>query len=147
MYDLTVEEVHTFAVGDGDWVVHNTDCDFWIGDGYFEKRSHQEGIPENIGADSNNVDRAYGHYDTDGTLIRIRIYNGQGQVIYDIDAPDGGRYDYWHLHTMRIPGDAGSGHVEGAANHPEIGDGTLESAINFMRDGGFFDTSWLIFGG
>lgn len=23
MYDLTVEEVHTFAVGDGDWVVHN----------------------------------------------------------------------------------------------------------------------------
>lgn len=24
MYDLTVEEVHTFAVGDGDWVVHNT---------------------------------------------------------------------------------------------------------------------------
>jgi hypothetical protein len=23
MYDLTIEEVHTFAVGDGDWVVHN----------------------------------------------------------------------------------------------------------------------------
>ena len=28
MYDLTVDEVHTFAVGDGQWVVHNTDlCD------------------------------------------------------------------------------------------------------------------------
>jgi hypothetical protein len=25
MYDLTVEEVHTFAVGDGNWVVHNCD--------------------------------------------------------------------------------------------------------------------------
>jgi hypothetical protein len=24
IYDLTVEEVHTFAVGDGEWVVHNT---------------------------------------------------------------------------------------------------------------------------
>lgn len=23
MYDLTVEEVHTFAIGEGDWVVHN----------------------------------------------------------------------------------------------------------------------------
>jgi hypothetical protein len=23
MYNLTVDEVHTFAVGDGDWVVHN----------------------------------------------------------------------------------------------------------------------------
>lgn len=30
MYDLTVEEVHTFAVGDGDWVVHNDECyDGW----------------------------------------------------------------------------------------------------------------------
>ena len=26
MYDLTVEEAHTFAVGDGEWVVHN-ECD------------------------------------------------------------------------------------------------------------------------
>lgn len=33
MYDLTVEEVHTFAVGDGDWVVHN------------ECHSYPEGIP------------------------------------------------------------------------------------------------------
>ena len=24
MYDLTVESVHSFAVGEGDWVVHNT---------------------------------------------------------------------------------------------------------------------------
>ena len=23
MYNLTVAEVHTFAVGEGDWVVHN----------------------------------------------------------------------------------------------------------------------------
>ena len=27
MYDLTVAEAHTFAVGDGEWVVHNK-CDF-----------------------------------------------------------------------------------------------------------------------
>jgi hypothetical protein len=26
MYDLTVSNVHTFAVGDGQWVVHNTTC-------------------------------------------------------------------------------------------------------------------------
>ena len=28
MYDLTVDDAHTFAVGAGQWVVHN-DCDFW----------------------------------------------------------------------------------------------------------------------
>jgi hypothetical protein len=27
MYDLTVEEVHTFAVGKGEWVVHNCTYD------------------------------------------------------------------------------------------------------------------------
>jgi hypothetical protein len=26
MYNLTVEEAHTFFVGDGDWLVHNTQC-------------------------------------------------------------------------------------------------------------------------
>lgn len=26
MYDLTVDEVHTFAVGAGEWVVHNVNC-------------------------------------------------------------------------------------------------------------------------
>ena len=32
MYDLTVEEVHTFAVGDGDWVVHNCGSIITYGD-------------------------------------------------------------------------------------------------------------------
>ncbi|MBK8138626.1 MAG: hypothetical protein IPK52_22910 [Chloroflexi bacterium] len=26
MYNLTVDEAHTFFVGDGDWLVHNTNC-------------------------------------------------------------------------------------------------------------------------
>ncbi len=26
MYNLTVDEAHTFFVGDGDWLVHNDDC-------------------------------------------------------------------------------------------------------------------------
>jgi len=28
MYNLTVEDAHTFFVGDGDWLVHNIQCDF-----------------------------------------------------------------------------------------------------------------------
>ena len=27
MYDLEVAQDHTFTVGDGQWVVHNADCD------------------------------------------------------------------------------------------------------------------------
>jgi guanyl-specific ribonuclease Sa len=30
MWDLTVSDVHTFAVGEGQWVVHNDSCPDWI---------------------------------------------------------------------------------------------------------------------
>jgi len=38
MYDLTVEEVHTFAVGDGAWVVHNQNCPLFLEIGRWENR-------------------------------------------------------------------------------------------------------------
>ena len=43
MYDLTVEDAHTFAVGTGQWVVHNRDCDYiQVPDGsYWDVRGQQ----------------------------------------------------------------------------------------------------------
>ena len=32
MYNLTVDDAHTFYVGDGQWLVHNVDCN-WLGSG------------------------------------------------------------------------------------------------------------------
>ena len=37
MYNLTVDEAHTFFVGDGQWLVHNNSCDKWARDLYDEK--------------------------------------------------------------------------------------------------------------
>src|SRR5690606_16527193 len=43
MYDLTVEEVHTFAVGDGNWIVHNNNLCTGDPD---EHDSNDSGLPD-----------------------------------------------------------------------------------------------------
>lgn len=58
MYNLTVDEAHTFFVGDGDWLVHNcrvsdpNDPSFLRhaqerqhGDTWYDSRSFEEGVP------------------------------------------------------------------------------------------------------
>jgi hypothetical protein len=134
MYNLTVDEAHTFYIGEGDWLVHNVDCDFWLS-GNFSKIADTD-LPTSIKADPFS---AMARYDADGNLRQMGFYDADGNIIYHIDAPDG-HTPSWHWHDFTsTPGDPSSGHGPGAA-HNIIGD---DSALEeFLNNAGFDFDDW-----
>ncbi|MEP7289915.1 MAG: polymorphic toxin-type HINT domain-containing protein [Chloroflexota bacterium] len=130
MYNLTVDKAHTFFVGGQQWLVHNSnaECDFWLPDDAEVPLIRARNLPP----DTNVEWGAIAQYDPKtGELEQISLYNGDGNAIYHIDAPDV-ETPYWHLHDFRdTPGVPSYGHGADTP-HPKIAD-----LQQFLRDMNF----------
>jgi len=85
MYNLTVADAHTFFVGDGQWLVHNTDCDLFAtekslggSNSPFKQHNSLSGRCDTCADEAGRIIKnAYPEYDVD--IIRIqneRVFGG-----------------------------------------------------------------------
>jgi hypothetical protein len=138
MYNLTVDDAHTFFVGEQAWLVHNTcDLDFW-----FDRRTESIEVFTNDSTSSlnptissNMMTQILALKNTEGKLIQISIYDANGNVIYHIDAPDGKLG--WHYHSfIAEPGNPEIGHGHGK---PHYLFSDVEEVIALLRSRGLQD--------
>jgi hypothetical protein len=75
MWDLTVSDVHTFAVGEGQWVVHNDSCPDFIADARgtvisTDQRGMREGFDAAGLPSSPTTGSGIAHTLPNGTVVR-----------------------------------------------------------------------------
>jgi filamentous hemagglutinin len=94
MYNLTVDEAHTFFVGEGQWLVHNVDCSGIVSRGFKPGGSLQV-LPGRF--TESEMDAALA-LSQQGNSVTIRAATGQGRlsdlvingVEYDVYTPQSG---------------------------------------------------------
>ncbi|MCU0494674.1 MAG: polymorphic toxin-type HINT domain-containing protein [Chloroflexaceae bacterium] len=130
MYNLTVATAHTFFVGTDGWLVHNTDCDWWLVDPENYVKVRDRTLPAEGGPPMG----AIGRFDDNGNLRQIGLYDHEGNVVFHIDAPDG-HTNSWHYHVF-VPGNPQTGHGAGAGHH------RIDDLERFLRERGFDFDDW-----
>ncbi len=75
MFNLTVDQAHTFYVGEGQWLVHNTCWGLRPGGGRIQ--AQQGGIGEELANDAKNFYATLTREEARGTTIAIGRLNGQ----------------------------------------------------------------------
>jgi len=136
MYNLTVEDAHTFFVGDGDWLVHNVDCDFWL------DNNNLTVVPDpklNKFNPKGQAGSAIATYKNNGRLNQIAMYDYDGNLRYTVEY-DGGQG--WHAHYIPDSGFIESGHTN--SNHINFGGdfGTPSDLQEFLGSRGFDNVDW-----
>ena len=119
LYNLTVAQDHTYAVGTAHWIVHNTDCSKWNNVANKTKNAIQRAYNRYLGGDPNNYT-----WNNDGTQFENRAQYPGGRETYPM--PRGGDYSEWGVDNGR-GGDSGGrvvvNNADGTASYfpPESG--------------------------
>lgn len=111
VYNFTVDELHTYFVGQQAILVHNSGpCPTGSNSG-----PHHSGTekPWTKGATPNST---YTHINKDGKAIQNAIYDADGKVVGHVDFKPHGHLS-GHGHKFPIPGNPASGHKPGLQYH------------------------------
>jgi hypothetical protein len=157
MYNLTVDDAHTFFVGEQAWLVHNT-CninDFVLIDSTYFSKMGADVLPTSLNTPSYAF-TAIGGYNIDGSLHRIALYDINGHLMAHIDAPHAPTPQYvngelnpatvWHWHDLSElkPGDDLRSGI--AEEHNIIGTtGSFNELETFLQKLGFSFDDWQSF--